>query len=335
MSTQTDASEKQNRWFFYGQDTWRITQKLTFNYGLRWELYRPQTVNGAGKGGYVDLGTGEVLTAGAPGVGLNLNVQGRLTDLAPRVGIAYQATPKTVIRVGYGRGYDLGIFGSVFGHNVTQNLPVLGIQTLSPANNFDTVFTLAQGPTPFNPADALAGRPKGPNGFPILPDGVTPFIISKDMRLPTVDAWNFTIQRQLSGSFSLEAAYVGNKGTHVFAGTGGDYDPNQATLVGYGTLSTNQRKPYFQQFGWSQSLRYFASNASNNYNSLQVKLEKRFSHGIQLLSHYTWSRNMDFSGTYYPVDARYSTAQRIITARIRHDIHAMGSPVRPRQEIWQ
>jgi hypothetical protein len=110
----------------------------------------------------------------------------------------------------------------------------------------------------------------------------------------------------LSGSFSLEAAYVGNKGTHVFAGTGGDYDPNQATLVGYGTLSTNARKPYFQKFGWSQSLRYFASNASNNYNSLQVKLEKRFAHGVQLLSHYTWSRNMDYSGTYYPVDATYA-----------------------------
>jgi hypothetical protein len=308
VSSQTDASEKQNRWFFYGQDTWRITQKLTLNYGLRWELYRPQTVNGAGKGGYVDLGTGEVLTAGAPGVGLNLNVQGRLTDIAPRVGIAYQATPKTVIRVGYGRGYDLGIFGSIFGHNVTQNLPVLGIQTLAPANNFDTVFTLGQGPTTLDPASVLAAQPKGPNGFPILPNGVTPFIISKDMRLPTVDAWNFTIQRQLTDSLSLEAAYVGNKGTHVFAGTGGDYDPNQATLVGYGTLSTNQRKPYFQKFGWSQSLRYFASDASNNYNALQIKLEKRFSHGVQILSHYTWSRNMDFSGnnTYYNTDARYA-----------------------------
>ena len=306
VSSQTDASEKQNRWFFFGQDTWRVTQKLTFNYGVRWELYRPQTVNGANKGGYVDLGTGEVLTAGAPGVGLNLNVSGRLTDIAPRVGLAYQADPKTVIRAGYGRGYDLGVFGSVFGHNVTQNLPVLGIQTLAPANNFDTVFTLGQGPTSFSPASVLASQPKGPNGFPLLPNGVTPFIISKDMRLPTVDAWNFTIQRQLSGTLSLEAAYVGNKGTHVFAGTGGDYDPNQATLVGYGTLSTNQRKLYYRKFGWSQNLRYFASDASNNYNALQIKLEKRFSHGLQVLSHYTWSRNMDFSGTYYPIDAHYS-----------------------------
>jgi hypothetical protein len=306
VSSVNDASEKQNRWFFYGQDTFRVTQKLTINYGLRWELYRPQTVNGAGKGGFVDLGTGEVLIAGSQGVGLNLNVQGRLTDLSPRLGIAYQVTPKVVIRTGYGRGYDLGIFGSIFGHNVTQNLPVLGIQTSAPANNFDTVFTLAQGPTPLNPGSILDSQPKGPNGRPLLPNGVTPFAISKDMRLPTVDAWNFTVQRQMTNTVSLEAAYVGNKGTHVFAGTGGDYDPNQATLTGFGTLSTNQRKPYFQKFGWSQSLRYFASDASNNYEALQIKVEKRFSQGLQLLAHYTWSRNMDFSGTYYPVDAHYS-----------------------------
>lgn len=306
VSSVNDASEKQNRWFFFAQDTWRVSSKLTVNFGLRWEIYRPQTVNGAGKGGYVDLGTGEVLVAGTQGVGLNLNVKSRWTDLGPRLGIAYQLDPKTVIRSGYGRGYDLGIFGSIFGHNVTQNLPVLGSQNLVPANNYDTVFTLAQGPPTFSPATTLSSQPKGPNGYPLLPNGITPLVISKDMRLPTVDAWNFTVQRQLTGSVTLEAAYVGNKGTHVFAGTGGDYDPNQATLVGFGTLTTNQRKPYFQKFGWSQSIRYFASDASNNYNALQIKVEKRFSQGLQVLAHYTWSRNMDFSGTYYPVDATYS-----------------------------
>ncbi len=306
VSSVTDARETQNRWFFFGQDTWRITQKLTINYGVRWELYRPQTVNGAGKGGYIDLGTGEVLVAGSQGVGTNLNVKGRLTDIAPRVGLAYQMNPKTVIRAGYGRGYDLGVFGSIFGHNVTQNLPVLGIQTLAPANNFDTVFTLGQGPTPLDPSSILNSQPKGPNGRPLLPNGVTPFVISQDMRLPTVDAWNFTIQRQLTSSISLEAAYVGNKGTHVFAGTGGDYDPNQATLKGFGTLSLNQRKPFFQKFGWSQNLRYFASDASNNYNALQMKVDKRFSGGLQLMGHYTWSKNIDYSGTYFPVDATYS-----------------------------
>jgi hypothetical protein len=306
VSTSSDAREKQNRWFFYGQDTWRVTQKLTVNYGLRWEIYRPQTVSGPNQGGFVDLGTGEVLVAGTKGVGLNLNVQGPLTNFAPRLGIAYQLDPKTVIRSGYGRGYDLGVFGSIFGHNVTQNLPVLGIQTLAPANNFDRVFTLEQGPTSFDPGTLLNSQPKGPNGYPLLPNGVTPVVIPTRLRLPTVDSWNLSIQRQLTSTISIEAAYVGNHGTHVFAGTGGDYDPNQATLVGFGTLTANQRKPFFQKFGWSQNLRYYGSDASNSYNGLQVKIEKRFSAGLQIMGHYTWSRAFDYSGTYYPQDRTQS-----------------------------
>jgi hypothetical protein len=304
VSSSQNARETQNRWFFFGQDTWRVTQKLTLNYGLRWELYRPQTVNGTGQGGFIDLGTGEVLVAGSQGVGLNLNVDGPLTNFAPRLGIAYQLNNKTVIRTGYGRGYDLGIFGSIFGHNVTQNLPVLGIQTLAPANNFDTVFTLDQGPTSFDPGTLLNSQPKGPNGRPLLPNGVTPFVIAKRLRLPTVDSWNFSVQRQLTPTISVEAAYVGTHGTHVFAGTGGDYDPNQPTIVGFGTLSANQRKPYFQKFGWSQNLRYYGSDASNSYNGLQIKMDKRFSGGLQVLGHYTWSRALDYSGTYYPQDRK-------------------------------
>ena len=49
VSTITDAEERQNRWFFYGQDQWKATRKLTVNYGLRWEIYRPQTVTGPGR----------------------------------------------------------------------------------------------------------------------------------------------------------------------------------------------------------------------------------------------------------------------------------------------
>ena len=116
-----------------------------------------------------------------------------------------------------------------------------------------------QGLTPFNPARVLDTQRKGPNERPILLNGVTSFIISRNMRLPTVEAWNFSIQRPLSNTISVDPAYVGNKGTHVFAGRGGDYDPNQTSLHGFGETSTNQRKPFFQRFGWSQSLRYFAS----------------------------------------------------------------------------
>jgi hypothetical protein len=304
VSNSLDARETQNRWFFFAQDSWKMTKKLTINYGLRWEIYRPQYVNADGNGGFVDLDTGEVKVAGVNGVNRALNVTSPLKNFAPRLGIAYQMDSKTVIRTGYGRGFNLGVFGSIFGHNVTQNLPVLGIQSTQPANNFDSVFSLSQGPTSLDPAAILASQPKGPNGFNKLPNGVTAFVITNPIRFPTVDAWNFTIQRQLGKTMSAEIGYVGTKGTHVFAGTGGDYDPNQASINGFGTLTTNQRKPFFQKFGWSQNLRYYGSDASNNYHSLQMKFDRRFATGLSVMTHYTWSKNIDFDGTYYNQDAR-------------------------------
>ena len=303
ISSVTDAEERQNRWFFYGQDQWKATRKLTVNYGLRWEIYRPQTVTGAGKGGFVDVETGEVLVAGSRGVGLDLNVKGTFNTLAPRLGIAYRVADNTVLRMGYGRGYDIGIFGSVFGHNVTQNLPVLAIQSLQPPRNFDAVFNLAQGPPALNPGTVLNNQPLGPNGHPMLPNGVTAFILPKQLRLPTTDAWNLTVQHQLRNDMAVEAAYIGNKGTHVFAGFGGDYDFNQATIEGFGTLTTNQRKPFFNKFGWSQNFRYYGNDASNNYHAMQLKAEKRFSGGYSLLGHYTFSRARNFTNTYYNIDA--------------------------------
>src|SRR5207245_10490252 len=85
---------------------------------------------------------------------------------APRVGVTYQLTEKTVLRTGYGRSYDLGVFGSIFGHTVTQNLPVLSAQSLVAPANFASVFNLAQAPPPpFFPAVPS-------NGLLRLPDGV-------------------------------------------------------------------------------------------------------------------------------------------------------------------
>ena len=304
VSTITDAEERQNRYFTYVQDNWRTTRNLTINYGLRYENYRPQTVTGAGKGGFVDINTGEVLVAGSQGVGLDLNQRAANNLFAPRIGVAYKLSDKTVLRLGYGRGFDIGVFGSIFGHNVTQNLPVLGIQSNQPARNFDAVFNLAQGPQALNPATILDRQPKGPNGRPILPNGVTAFILPERLRMPTTDSWNVTLQRQTIGDIAVEAAYVGTKGTHVFAGFGGDYDFNQATLVGYPTLTTNQRKPFFNKFGWTQNFRYYGSDASNNFHSLQLKAEKRFSNGYSLLTHYVWSRSFHYTNNYYNIDAK-------------------------------
>ena len=78
---------------------------------------------------------------------------------APRLGIAYQFTDRTVVRAGLGRSYDIGVFGSLFGHSVTQNLPVLSAQELDSSENFLSVFNLAQGPpAPVFPEIPANGR---------------------------------------------------------------------------------------------------------------------------------------------------------------------------------
>src|SRR5204863_7694345 len=126
-------------------------------YGLRWEIYFPETVNGKGNGGFANIndlnGTGAIRVAGFGNIGSNGNVDNTFRAFAPRLGIAYQLTPKTVVRMGYGRSYDIGVFGSNFGHTVTQNLPVLLKQNIDATAinpnakaNLDPVVRLDQGP---------------------------------------------------------------------------------------------------------------------------------------------------------------------------------------------
>jgi outer membrane receptor protein involved in Fe transport len=314
VSQSTNANETQPRFFFFGQDTWRINNKLTINLGLRWEIYKPESVRGTGQGGWVDAGTGEVRVAGTTGVNLQGNTETSYTHFAPRLGVAYQWDPKTVIRLGYGRSYDIGVFGSIFGHAVTQNLPVLASQsittnTLATRQDFNTAFFLSNGPVLLNPATALASgncnsitdptgtktQCLGPNGRPLLPDGINAFIRPFNNRLPTVDAWNATVQRQVTSTISATISYVGNKGTHTIGG-GPDYPFNNPRLAGYdptlsgnaATLNQNLRRPFYSKFGWTEGFRYFGNDFNNKYNALQVIMEKRFASGLSFNANYTW-----------------------------------------------
>jgi len=309
ISTNTNARERQWRHFYYGQDTWRATQKLTLNYGLRLDMINPQTLNEPGNGGFLNLDTGEVLVAGVGDVNSAGNVKNSL-NFAPRLSVAYRLTDKVVIRAGYGRSYDIGVFGSLFGHSVTQNLPVLAIQRLE-SSNFERVFTLAQGPPAFTNFFGLNAPPnKGgtantalpTNGRFFLPNGVGSFILPPKQTLPSVDAFNATFQFQMTKDLNLEVAYVGNKGTHVFAGDGPDANVNMP-VVGDPATDRNARRPFFGKFGWSQDFRYFCNCADNRYDSLQVKLERRFSNSYSILAHYTLQSAVQDSGDYFFIDA--------------------------------
>ena len=305
VSPNTNARERQWRQFYYVQDTWRATPKLTLNYGLRTDIINPQTVNEAGNGGWLDIKTGEIRVGGFGDINLAGNVKNKI-NWAPRFGITYELNPKTVVRAGYGRSYDIGVFGSTFGHTVTQNLPVLAFQNLQPPNSFQSVFNLAQGPpAPVFPAIPSNGR------FP-LPSGVSARLLPDTQHLSHVDAYNVTVQRQLTNTISAELAYVGNTG-RGFIGDNPAANYNQPTIVGFGTLSQDQRKPFFAcgaknadgtcgNFGWNQGIDFFSNTGKSQYNGLQAKLTKRFSSGYSLLTHYTFQTHKNNDGSYFFID---------------------------------
>ncbi len=137
----------------------------------------------------------------------------------------------------------------------------------------------------------------GADGRFKAPDGVNPSTLPPQQRLPYVDAWNFTIQRELSSEVSAEIAYVGNKGTHVFNGDGPDINFNQPTIVGFAQgVPTSARRPfnlgtaYGAPFGLTTDIRYLCNCSDNNYEALQAKLTKRYSGGYSLLATYTLQR---------------------------------------------
>lgn len=281
VSPNTDARERQKRFFWYGQDTWRVNPRLTLNYGLRWEQVFPEKVNKPGNGGQLDLNTGEIAVFGVGGVSDHGIQEMKWTNFAPRFGVTYRITDKTVLRAGYGWSYALGTFGSIFGHNVTQNLPVLAVQELNRPNDFSGVFKLDQGPPqPTFPTPGSNGR------FP-LPNGVNGKARPKNLKMPLVMAHNLTLQHQLTKDTSIEIAYVGNQGRNQFAGDGPSFNVNEPAFVP-GVADTNLRRPFFSRFGWTQGIDFYCNCANTQYNSLQIKADKRFSAGLTLTANYTY-----------------------------------------------
>ena len=270
VSSSTNAKEFQKREFFYGQDTWRFNTKLTLNLGVRWELYYPESVNGPGNGALMNLNDGYLHVAGVGGIKSDMGWQlDKKRQFEPRLGATYQLTPKTVIRAGYGRSFDIGVFGSIFGHVVTQNVPVLANQSITSSTTTGQAFCLGSSPqnsaTPTSPGCSYANDTTasvqpvggGPLAYtpPIVPaNGLLPnpgnLVNSKarpnPVSFPTLDAWNASVQHALTSSLTITAAYIGNKGTHTLSdGDGNTTNPNEAAINLPASFSPNGQALHF------------------------------------------------------------------------------------------
>jgi hypothetical protein len=319
VSNVFNASEQQKRTFFYAQDTWHPNSNWTLNYGLRYEIYFPETVNGKEHGALLNLHTGNLQVAGEGPYGTNMGISNNYSLFAPRLGVAYQPNPKTVIRAGYGRSYDIGVFGSIFGHASTQNLPVLAAQDSVGANNFTPAFTFGGAPP-----KAFFGNLNPTTGNIPLPNGINAHSRPMTERLPTLDAWNLSLENQVSRTVAVTLAYVGNKGSHTFTSGGPAVNPNQLAISANGFTfnppsATNpavgenpnlpispsgdvRRLPYYYKYGWTQGITYYADSSNTHYNALQLTVQKQLSRGLQLTANYAWQRAYNYGSNYYSID---------------------------------
>lgn len=329
MSHDPNPASASSYWGWYFQDDWKVTQKLTINLGLRYELDVPRTERYnrlsffrldqpsplAGKVPANPLFDGSKLV-GAMNFTTSDNRRQVPTDKnnwGPRIGLAYRLGEKTVIRSAYGIYYAPSALQAA-GHTGTAGMD--GFSSLTPfVTSIDgrIPITFIDNPFPngFNfPTGSSLGAAtflgQGPNASLFLDDAS-----------PYTQQWNLNLQRELPSSLLFEAAYIGSKGTRLIDGEGG-VNLNQlppsfmsqgtslqtlvdnpfAGLIPYPTSTLNnpqvQRGQLLRPFPQYTSLASSRKPAGNSiYHALTLRADKRFSNGLSLLVAYTTGKLID------------------------------------------
>jgi hypothetical protein len=278
------AHYRQQMYFGYIQDDYKLNSKLTLNLGLRYEFATPQYTSD-NKLANFDPQNNSLIYASNGSLYNRALVHPDPNDWAPRAGFAYQLRPKTVIRSAYGISYVL--FNRAGGENLLayngpniinssiNQAPTLGLCTSASAAAGTCFRSLAQ------------GFPSGlidPSNFSTAISEVR--YIPGSNRNGYVQSWHFTVQQELAKDLLLDVAYVGNHsvGLNVLS------DANQALPNAQGqNLSLIARRPIQ---GYTD-IEIAYDGGFGSYDGLQVKLEKRNSHGLYILNSFTWSKAID------------------------------------------
>ena len=292
--SRTEFTRLDSRSDFYGaflQDDWRVTQKLTLNLGVRWDMDTPRHASQNRQSGF-DSGPINPVS-GTPGIATFAGRDGVSTyahkfdknNFGPKFGFAYRLNDQTVVRGGYGIAYT-GIYAvatplSLFAGFATN------VSVASLDGGFTPAFQLSQG------LPVVAQSPLGP-GWGAVPKGAAPnntleFIQNNQVN-GYMQQWNLTVQRELSQTLVVEAAYVSNIGHKL--GSGSNLSINMIPLVGgRGPARQDQQLRPFPQYNnvtWISPVW-----GDSNYQSVNFKIEKRYSNGLNLLSNFTWSKFLD------------------------------------------
>jgi hypothetical protein len=258
IAHQSDALLSRN-FSLYGQDTCKITPKLTLTYGLRWDMNPPPNGKNSANDPFTveDLNDPSTLTLAPRGTPLYKTTYG---NVAPRFGLAYQLSESSdwgsVLRGGIGVFYDLGS-GSLGG--VSSFFPYSATRVFSPAQ------------FPLSPQNAT------PPILTVNPPVLNLFVADPSLKLPRTYQWNIALEQALGSSQTLSVTYVGALGRDLL----------RSTVLNPAAVGN----PNF-------NFVYLTDNtATADYNALQLKFQRRLFKGLQVLASYSFSHSIDIAST--------------------------------------
>lgn len=346
MGVNASYAERNSIYGFYVQDDYRFSSKLTLNLGLRYEVESPTTerynravrnfdnttpnpVDAQARAQYALSPMPELPASQFRALGgltftnANGNPRGYWNtakrNFMPRIGIAYQFTPKTVLRAGF------GIYVAPLGTLYTNTEPA-GFSLNTPIQaSLDNGLTYIA--TTGNPFPTGLTQPAGAAGGLLTNIGQNVNAFPDSRKNPYAQRWSFGLQREFRGGFLIEASYVGNRSTRLNVLRNMNATPNQFLstspvrdqpainflsqnfpnpfrgtnpIFGANQSRANLLKPY-PQFG---DVNIYEPIGYSWYHSLQMRLEKRMSKGFTTQLSYTWSKNMQATEMLNPGDDR-------------------------------
>ncbi len=299
---------------FFFQDDWKVTPKLTVNLGLRYEIWSQPIERNNQQANFL-LDQRKLVYASSRDRSLLVT---DTNNLAPRLGIAYQVRPSTVIRAGFGTFFaDDPFIGA--SSRLPAN-PPFGVQNSFTTDNVHPTVTLSGG----FPADSLTG--------PVNPATVTLSAFNPDFKQGYVYHWSGGIQQQFKG-YVFEANYVGTKGTQLPL----TYNVNQAIAGG---TSVAARRP----FPGFNNITYTTPMDDTSYNGLEARVEHRYASRFSLLGSYTFSKTLDIGGEQLIGDLNLRDVNNVkaehalSTQDVRHSFVAAGTYDLPKVRFigkWQ
>jgi len=258
----------------YVQDQWQLTNKVTVNYGVRWDYFPVGRRATRGLERY-NFQTNQMQLCGVGSIPSDCGYSTPKTNFSPRLGIAWRPTDKLVVRTGFGMNYDP--YPLAFVRDMLTNYPEDLLISVNTPSSFVQATQLKNGIPAITVPDTSSGLINVPAGYQTRS-------LAQNIKTAYVASWNFTLQRELPWGFTGQAGYVASRQVAI----NGILDLNDGLIPGAGSAG----QPFFPLFGRTVQTALLTPVGHNKYDSLQSQLSRRFSKGFQVQFGYTFSKTV-------------------------------------------